>query len=199
METQKQTRRRGEKLENAILTAAWEQLNKVGYKDLTITEVASLAGTNKTTIYRRWPNKSLLVISTFSKFIPRPKIQIPDTGNLREDFIQLFEQLVNLLELLTSGKFEGLLLDRLRDVSIDKVFGRVDENNALQKFIIIILKKAEKRGELKIDKLPQRILDLPFLLLLNEIISTHGSLPKKFVTEIVDQILLPVFLNEKNK
>ncbi len=199
METQKQTRRRGEKLENAILTAAWEQLNKVGYKDLTITEVASLAGTNKTTIYRRWPNKSLLVISTFSKFIPRPKIQIPDTGNLREDFIQLFEQLVNLLELLTSGKFEGLLLDRLRDVSIDKVFGRVDENNALQKFIIIILKKAEKRGELKIDKLPQRILNLPFLLLLNEIISTHGSLPKKFVTEIVDQILLPVFLNEKNK
>ncbi len=40
METEKQTRRRGEKLENAILTAAWEQLNKVGYKDLTITEVA---------------------------------------------------------------------------------------------------------------------------------------------------------------
>ncbi|WP_143812280.1 TetR/AcrR family transcriptional regulator, partial [Oenococcus oeni] len=51
METQKQTRRRGEKLENTILTAAWDQLNKVGYKDLTITEIASLAGTNKTTIY----------------------------------------------------------------------------------------------------------------------------------------------------
>ncbi|MDN6968011.1 TetR/AcrR family transcriptional regulator [Oenococcus sp. UCMA 17063] len=199
METEKQTRRRGEKLENAILTAAWEQLNKVGYKDLTITEVASLAGTNKTTIYRRWPNKSLLVIGTFSKFIPRPKIQIPDSGNLREDFIELFEQLVNQLELLTGGKFEGLLLDRLRDVSIDKVFGRVDENNALQKFIITILKKAENRGELKINKLPQRILDLPFLLLLNEIISTHGSLPKKSVIEIIDQILLPVFLNAKNK
>ncbi|SYW00407.1 putative transcriptional regulator [Oenococcus oeni] len=194
METQKQTRRRGEKLENAILTAAWDQLNKVGYKDLTITEIASLAGTNKTTIYRRWPNKSLLVVSAFSKFVPKPKMQIPNSGNLRDDLVKLFEQLVNQLEFLTSGKFEGLLLDRLRDTSIDKVFERADENNALQKFIVIILQRAEKRGELKINQLSQRVLELPFLLLLNEVISTRGIVPKESLTEIVDQILLPVFL-----
>lgn len=194
METQKQTRRRGEKLENTILTAAWDQLNKVGYKDLTITEIASLAGTNKTTIYRRWPNKSLLVVSAFSKFVPRPKMHIPNSGNLRDDLVKLFEQLVNQLEFLTSGKFEGLLLDRLRDTSIDKVFGRVDENNALQKFIVIILQRAEKRGELKINQLSQRVLKLPFLLLLNEVISTRGIVPKESLTEIVDKILLPVFL-----
>ncbi|MHA5108138.1 TetR/AcrR family transcriptional regulator [Oenococcus oeni] len=194
METQKQTRRRGEKLENTILTAAWDQLNKVGYKDLTITEIASLAGTNKTTIYRRWPNKSLLVVSAFSKFVPRPKMHIPNSGNLRDDLFKLFEQLVNQLEFLTSGKFEGLLLDRLRDTSIDKVFGRVDENNALQKFIVIILQRAEKRGELKINQLSQRVLELPFLLLLNEVISTRGIVPKESLTEIVDKILLPVFL-----
>ncbi|WP_257611003.1 hypothetical protein, partial [Oenococcus oeni] len=36
----------------------------------------------KTTIYRRWPNKSLLVVSAFSKFVPRPKMHIPNSGNL---------------------------------------------------------------------------------------------------------------------
>ncbi|PDH91901.1 TetR family transcriptional regulator, partial [Oenococcus oeni] len=151
-------------------------------------------GTNKTTIYRRWPNKSLLVVSAFSKFVPRPKMHIPNSGNLRDDLVKLFEQLVNQLEFLTSGKFEGLLLDRLRDTSIDKVFGRVDENNALQKFIVIILQRAEKRGELKINQLSQRVLELPFLLLLNEVISTRGIVPKESLTEIVDKILLPVFL-----
>jgi AcrR family transcriptional regulator len=49
----KQTRRRGAELEQAILDAAWEQLIAEGYEHFTIDTVAARARTSKPVLYRR--------------------------------------------------------------------------------------------------------------------------------------------------
>jgi AcrR family transcriptional regulator len=57
-------RRRGEDLERAILTAAWDQLVERGYGNFTIDAVADAAGTSRSVLYRRWPDRDALIAAT---------------------------------------------------------------------------------------------------------------------------------------
>ena len=52
---------RGEPVVRGILAAALEELASAGYRALRIEDVATRAGVNKTTVYRRWPTKEDLV------------------------------------------------------------------------------------------------------------------------------------------
>lgn len=47
---------------DAILTAANELFDEVGYDQLTVQDIAARAGVGLATLYRRWPSKNALVI-----------------------------------------------------------------------------------------------------------------------------------------
>lgn len=68
-----------------------------------------------------------------------------------------------------------------------------NHENELQKIIIVLLKQAQARGELKLESLAPRIVELPLLLLVNKIV-LQKTLSHTAVTQIVEQILLPLFL-----
>ncbi|MFD0662107.1 TetR/AcrR family transcriptional regulator [Thermocatellispora tengchongensis] len=85
-----QTRRRGAALEEAILRAAADELTESGYAGLTMDRVAQRAGTNKNTIYRRWPNRLALGIAAYRQLTTT--IQPPDTGTLRGDALELLRR-----------------------------------------------------------------------------------------------------------
>ncbi|MDB4987010.1 MAG: tetR [Myxococcaceae bacterium] len=82
---------RSARVVEAILQAVAEELGRVGYADLRIEEVATLSGVNKTTIYRRWPQKSELVIAAVERLTPVPEIY--DTGTLRGDLLALLHDM----------------------------------------------------------------------------------------------------------
>ena len=82
---------RSARVVEAILQAVAEELGRVGYADLRIEDVASLSGVNKTTIYRRWPQKSELVIAAVERLSPVPETF--DTGSLRGDLLALLRDL----------------------------------------------------------------------------------------------------------
>lgn len=54
----------------AILTATLEMLGEVGYTGFTMAEVARRAGVGKPTVYRRWAQKSQLVVEAMSTQMP---------------------------------------------------------------------------------------------------------------------------------
>src|SRR5215471_744924 len=81
-------RRRGAELEHAILRAAAEELTESGYAGLTMDRVARRAGTNKNTIYRRWPNRAALGIAAYHT-LAVAALRVPDTGELRADVLEL--------------------------------------------------------------------------------------------------------------
>jgi AcrR family transcriptional regulator len=84
---------RGAPVVQKVLQTTIQQLVAVGYSALRVDEVAELAQVNKTSIYRRWPTKSDLVLAAIRGFLP--KFSPPNAGSLRDDmlaFLQLFLQ-----------------------------------------------------------------------------------------------------------
>jgi AcrR family transcriptional regulator len=74
------TRRRGSKLESALLQAAWDELTEVGYAALTMEGVAVRANTSRAVPYRRWPNRPELVVAALRHHTAMAPLDLPDTG-----------------------------------------------------------------------------------------------------------------------
>lgn len=72
----------------AILDAAIDILAESGIEALTVEGIASRAGVGKTTIYRRWPNKELLLVEAVSNIVTADE-PLPDNGSIREDLIAI--------------------------------------------------------------------------------------------------------------
>ncbi|HEY6881404.1 MAG TPA: TetR/AcrR family transcriptional regulator [Polyangiales bacterium] len=82
---------RSARVVEAILTAVAEELGRVGYANLRIEDVATRSGVNKTTIYRRWPQKSELVVAAIERLAPKPEVY--DTGTLRGDLTAMLSDM----------------------------------------------------------------------------------------------------------
>ncbi|MFJ8695649.1 TetR/AcrR family transcriptional regulator [Streptomyces roseolilacinus] len=78
----------------AVLRAAEELLEEVGYEGLVLTEVAARAQVNKTTVYRRWPSKVDLVTDLFLARTAEQDIG-RDTGSLVGDLTALLQDIVS--------------------------------------------------------------------------------------------------------
>jgi AcrR family transcriptional regulator len=68
-----------------LLRVTQDLLVEHGVERLSMDEVARRSGTSKTTIYRRWPSKTALVVSATSALFHAP--EVPDSGDLREDLV----------------------------------------------------------------------------------------------------------------
>ncbi|MFG1706502.1 TetR/AcrR family transcriptional regulator [Nonomuraea sp. M3C6] len=82
------TTRRNEVSRRAILTAAFELVQEVGYARLSIEGIAARAGVGKQTIYRWWPSKGAVLFDAFLMLSERPDGEgsaLPDTGDLEAD------------------------------------------------------------------------------------------------------------------
>src|ERR1044072_9456488 len=79
----RQRRRRGSELEDALLDAAWSEVTERGYGALTFYAVAQRAGTTRPVVYRRWGTKPELVRAALAHVGRRDPMPDPDTGSLR--------------------------------------------------------------------------------------------------------------------
>src|SRR6478752_5689370 len=85
-------RRRGKELEDALLQAAWQQLEAEGYAGFTLEAVAERAGTSRPVLYRRWAGKDELIGAALVHELGRERVSVPDTGSLREDTLELLRR-----------------------------------------------------------------------------------------------------------
>src|SRR5258708_1256151 len=85
---------RGDLLVDKVLEAALEQLSAKGYEGLSMDEVATQAGVNKTTIYRRWPDKGDLAMSALDRTADT-FVAVEDNGSLRSDLISFLSAFRN--------------------------------------------------------------------------------------------------------
>ncbi|RUS47905.1 TetR/AcrR family transcriptional regulator [Cohnella sp. AR92] len=186
------SRRRGDVLENAILRAAWEELQETGYSKMTMEAVAARAQTNKTAVYRRWPNKAKLIIAALKKFGPKPAIESPDTGDLREDVLALLHGLIKPMQMIGVETIKGLMVDIHGDELLSKMTLPPRPDDILVNSIRNILRQADQRGEVELGKLPQRVIGLPVDLVRYELLTTRTPLTDEAIREIVDDLFLPL-------
>lgn len=185
-----QTRRRGAVLEEAILRAAVDEITESGYAGLTMDKVATRAGTNKNAIYRRWPNRLMLGIAAYRQLATA--FQPPDTGNLRDDVLEVLRQANRhwssplgaiLRELLSAAGGASQLLAQLQEQSSD----------AAAAPWLTILGRAVARGEASPEALHPRVATVAMVLLRNEfVVRGVPSAPDDVLVEIVDEVYLPL-------
>ena len=78
-------RPRSTEVHEALLTATQDLLIAVGFDRLSVDAVAARVGASKHTIYRRWPNKTELVVAAVERSFRAP--EVPDLGSLRDDLL----------------------------------------------------------------------------------------------------------------
>ena len=180
----RRSRRRGTTLEDALLRAAWEELSAVGYSKLTMEGVAVRAGTSKAVLYRRWPNRAQLALAAYRHRAPSVADQIPDTGDLRDDVMAVLRHLRRSSEEMSPDTLHGLLAE-LRTMPPDLM-------EVLPGVMMTILRRAAERGEVDLGKVTPRIAALPGDLLRHQFLITGRSVSDDFLSEIVDEIFLPL-------
>ena len=92
-------------MREAVLDAAFAELDENGYAGFSMEAVARRSGVHKTTIYRRWPTRDALLVYALDTRSDRDA-PIPNTGSLRRDLRQFGEM---VLAKLTSRHGNAML------------------------------------------------------------------------------------------
>lgn len=177
-------RRRGVTLEDAILRAAWEELEENGYAAVTMEKVAVRAQTSKQVLYRRWRNRAELVLSAVRHRFTSLVDDLPDTGTLRGDVVAVLERMARRYRDLGPDLVHGLMAEA-HDLSPEIV-------NVVQVGMTALLRRADARGEVRLDAIPPRAVTLPADLVRHEMLLTGRAVTDTAITEIVDGIYLPL-------
>jgi AcrR family transcriptional regulator len=186
------TRRRGLKLEAALLQAAWDELTAVGYAAFTMEGVASRARTGRAVLYRRWPSRPELVLAALRRHATLDSIPVPDTGSLREDLLELLRYL-SARSGEIAGIFSFLIADSFKEggqslsVLRERVLATMPKTGSM-----VIIERAVARGEIDPRRLSPRICALPADLVRHDLIMTQMPVPDATLVEIVDHIFLPL-------
>jgi AcrR family transcriptional regulator len=179
-------------LEEVILDAAWEELNEVGYEQMTIASVATRAQTGKQVLYRRWPNRVQLAVAAVNHRVGPPSAEPADTGSLRGDLLALLEA--------TCGRVGGVDLAILRGILSEFLDEDYAFGTTMPTLVATLVDRAVARGELPAMQVPDRVLSLPGDLARNEVARVlrsrgPGTMMERLhrpLTEIVDQVFLPL-------
>jgi AcrR family transcriptional regulator len=104
-------------MDETILRATVELLSEVGYVRVTVADVARRAGVSKPAIYRRWSQKSQLVVEAMVTQMRPGKDN--ESGSVASDLLALTEQLLSLLTLTPFGRvLPGLVAEMAADASL---------------------------------------------------------------------------------
>jgi AcrR family transcriptional regulator len=87
--------RRGQAVHDAVLDATLAALAQHGY-GFSVDDVARAAGVHKTTVYRRWETKAVLVAAAVQR-LADVQVAVPDTGDVVADLTTLAVQVARAL------------------------------------------------------------------------------------------------------
>jgi AcrR family transcriptional regulator len=151
-------RPRNAQVDQVILDATLHLIAEEGIQGMSLEGVAERAGVGKTTIYRRWPNKDILIIDALRQI----KIQVDlfDTGHFRTDIEQyLFKLQPIMADPLVSSVFLRIIgeagarqekfstyFEHFFKTSFDTLYGMID--------------RARMKGEIRDDYDTIMILEL---------------------------------------
>jgi len=180
--------RRNPASQEAILDAAQEILSEEGIAGFSIEAVARRARAGKPTIYRWWPNRTLLMLDVYQRF--KNARGFPDTGSVRGDLISLLEN--HLLgfwkDRLCGTVYRAIIAEAQNDA--DAAAALFAYQAERKKTTAVIIERAKARGELAPDVNGELIIDMIVSfawhqLLINRLEEAMGS-----VEGVVDGVLM---------
>lgn len=179
--------------EAEILSVAVEVVSEVGFDRASLEAIAARAGTSKSTLYRRWSNKSELIVEAVQRLIAAP-FSFPDQGNFRADLLCALHVLADwlhrdaaiLLALIDAGRRDLLLR-----AAIDRQLAQ--PHNAMWEDCVV--DRARARGELRSNVDLSWLNELSEGVLFGRLLLVDAPVSDVYLQRLTDEVLLPLFDN----
>ncbi len=175
--------------DEAIHLAALALLAEVGYDRTTVEAIALRAHVGKATIYRRYKNKEEILMSAMREYVACTLPRI-DSGNLRDDLIELISEHVKLLKGPDGELMMSLLSIAHRDPELGKLLNQKSPIEADQEASQIFA-RAISRGEISEEASIAFLIEVVPSIITQRIFITHQSVNQKFIEQLVDDLLMP--------
>ena len=182
------SRERGADATAAILKGALELGAEIGFDLLTVERIAERTGVAKTTIYRRWPNVSAIVMDAFLTEVMRAA-PIQQRQTVRESFTASM--------LLLAKAYRGRQGDLLRPL-----LGRAQTDEHLREAVKSrwveprrqiareIIRRGIQTGELRSGLDPDIVLDALYGAIYHRLLVPYDSAPisDSYIEKLVDTV-----------
>lgn len=134
-----------------VLDATADLVDRVSYRSVTIDAVARASGVSKSTIYRHWPSREVLVLEAYTRKTNRSTV-VPDTGDALRDLRQYVMALVSCLGPgdHAASTVTGLIADALSDEEFAALYRRTLLRERRHLFVAILL-RGQQRGQVRAD------------------------------------------------
>jgi len=194
-----QTRKRGDELLEPIYSAVLDIIAESGYQAVTFKKVAEAAGTNRPVLYRRWHSVFELVLDAVrARNLDQAGSLLDDpvdTGNLRTDLLAICTHFLDLSNAMGPEILRGLVSEIGQDDGV--LLHQLQEIRSTNLTIMNrVLDHARQRGE-HINDVSDATKLLPFESVRYQIIISPTNLTHDFVTNLVDEVMLPVLTADK--
>lgn len=177
-------RRRSLQAETAILKATLYLLERKPLRKVTADAIARRAGVSKATIYKWWPNKSLVALDAYLAGMTE-QVSMPDTGSAELDFR---EQLKSVMAFYTSplGRLFGqFLAEGQSDPEFLALF-RERFLYARRNAARVMWQRGVDRGEIRKEVDGEIVLDLIYGPMVFRLLAGHGSVSPHESEALVD-------------
>lgn len=170
-----------------ILQATRELVDEIGFANLTIEGIALRAGVGKTTIYRRWPNKSSIVLDAFFEDKPAT-CSFADTGNVRQDIRRQLRKLVKELSGPTGCKVATLMANGQFDKEMAAAFrARWIERHRNE--ALALIRQGMETGEIRKEADPEIMVDALYGPIYFRLLAGHAPLNQRLADELTDLVI----------
>jgi len=160
--------------EEAILKAVLHLLEQKPLRKVSADAIAQEAGVSKATIYKWWPNKSLVALDAFLAVMTE-LVRMPDTGCAEQDFIQQLQSVVAFYKTPRGHLFGQFIAEGQSDPEFLRLF-RERFLYARRDAALVMWRRGVDRGEIRKEIDPQIILDLIYGPMVFRLLAGHGSL-----------------------
>lgn len=183
-------RRRGAELDSAIQAAVLDLLAEHGPDAVTMDAVAVAAGTSKPVLYRRWPDRRALLRDTLmtvaSTSFPRP-----DTGTFRGDLLAVLRAWAALFTGESGPLMRSVIVAVASDPELEATF-RGEVLGMRKAEMTALIGRAVDRGEVRADVPVELVRELGQSVLWHRLLITGDPITDALVTQLVDEVLIPV-------
>jgi AcrR family transcriptional regulator len=178
-----------------VLAATLDLLSQRGYEGMTTKEIASQAGVNEVSLFRRWGTKAAIVAEALQDY-SATETPTPDTGNLQTDLLELLRGIITRIQTPLGKVISQIVvghnlqpeLEEVRQVYWRDRFNRAEA----------IVQRAKVRGELPEEVDAQFLVEAAIGPILVRAAATDQPLDDQLSERIVALLLYGV-KNEKMK
>jgi AcrR family transcriptional regulator len=178
---------RSEDARDAVLAAAIELVEELGYQAVTIERIAARADVAKSTIYRWWKSKALLVMDAYRTAVEQ-RMPEPDTGSVAGDLAAFATALYGVTaHPVRVRTLRGLMAEAQLDPAFAEPFR--DWVESRRAVVLALVDRGVQRGELPADADLDAATDQLFGLFWYRLLVGHQPLDPARATDHIDQLL----------